>query len=110
MTSLASSEPPPAVRDEPVIAKCIPRLIDVGPAQRREALVGVLPLDWSQQDVAQFLKNNDCAAYSTYFTEAVIHLFIHLFIYFSIYFYSSIYLFGSIRFPFIQYICNACLF
>ena len=58
---------PPAPADN----KRIPRLIDVAPAHRREALVGVLPLDWTVQNVAHFLKTNDCTAYSTAFTDAV---------------------------------------
>merc|ERR1740128_1317846 len=57
---------PPAPADN----KRIPRLIDVAPAHRREALVGVLPLDWTVQNVAHFLKTNDCTAYSTAFTDA----------------------------------------
>lgn len=51
--------------------KRIPRLIDVSAAHRREALSGVEPLEWSSQDVAQFLRVNDCAAYCDTFTKAV---------------------------------------
>lgn len=51
--------------------KRIPRLIDVSAAHRREALSGVAPLEWNPQDVAQFLRVNDCAAYCDTFTKAV---------------------------------------
>ena len=51
--------------------KRIPRLIDVSAAQRREALSGVTPLEWTTQDVAQFLRVNDCTAYCDTFTNAV---------------------------------------
>ena len=60
-----------AIKTEPVDDKRIPRLIDVAPAHRREALVGVLPLDWTVPNVAHFLKTNDCTAYCAAFTEAV---------------------------------------
>ena len=68
----ASPPPPPPPPPAPVDNKRIPRLIDVAPAHRREALVGVVPLDWTVQNVAHFLKTNDCTAYSSAFTEAVI--------------------------------------
>lgn len=51
--------------------KRIPRLIDVSAAHRREALSGVAPLEWNSQDVAQFLRVNDCTAYCDTFTKAV---------------------------------------
>lgn len=52
--------------------KHIPRLIDLNTlAQRREALSGVTPLEWTTQDVAQFLRVNDCAHYCNKFTNAV---------------------------------------
>lgn len=51
--------------------KQIPRLIDVSAANRREALSGVVPLEWTSQDVAQFLRVNDCSAYCDTFTKAV---------------------------------------
>lgn len=51
--------------------KRIPRLIDVSAANRREALSGVTPLEWTPQDVAQFLRVNDCTAYCDTFTKAV---------------------------------------
>lgn len=51
--------------------KRIPRLIDVSLTNRREALNGVTPLDWTSLDVAQFLRVNDCAAYCDTFSKAV---------------------------------------
>lgn len=54
--------------------KRIPRLIDVSAANRREALSGVAPLEWTSEDVAQFLRVNDCTAYCDTFTKAVIIL------------------------------------
>ena len=66
----AAPGPPPLapikIKSDPIKLdpdKFIPRLIDVSPANRREALVGVSPLDWSSDDVAQFLTVNDCSAY-----------------------------------------------
>ncbi|KAK4018260.1 hypothetical protein OUZ56_000323 [Daphnia magna] len=50
--------------------KRIPRLIDVSAANRREALSGVAPLEWTSEDVAQFLRVNDCTAYCDTFTKA----------------------------------------
>lgn len=51
--------------------KRIPRLIDLSAANRREALSGVTPLDWTPQDVAQFLRVNDYTAYCDNFTKSV---------------------------------------
>lgn len=53
-------------------SKRIPRLIDVSAANRREALSCVAPLEWTSDDVAQFLRVNDCTAYCDTFTKAVI--------------------------------------
>lgn len=53
------------------IEKKIPRLIDVSAGNRREALAGVQPLDWTTEDVAQFLRVNDYTAYCESFTKAV---------------------------------------
>ncbi|XP_046634887.1 polycomb protein Sfmbt-like isoform X3 [Daphnia pulicaria] len=50
--------------------KRIPRLIDISAALRREALSGVSPLEWTTQDVAQFLRVNDYTAYCDTFTNA----------------------------------------
>ena len=51
--------------------KTIPRLMDMSPALRREALANVSPLDWNTQDVAQFLRVNDYSAYCDAFVDAV---------------------------------------
>jgi len=42
----------------------------MSPALRREALANVSPLDWNPQDVAQFLRVNDCSAYCDAFVDA----------------------------------------
>lgn len=52
-------------------SKKIPRLIDITPGNRREALAGVTPLEWTTEDVAQFLRANDYTAYCEAFTKAV---------------------------------------
>lgn len=51
--------------------KKVPRLIDVSAVNRREALAGVQPLEWTTDDVAKFLRVNDYTAYSEAFTKAV---------------------------------------
>ena len=60
--------------------KIIPRLIDVSTANRREALTGATPLEWTTQDVATFLRVNDCANYCDTFTKGVsiFHSFLRL--------------------------------
>lgn len=72
-TAAATPKPPtpPATSADAGARKTIPRLIDVAPAQRREALVGVAPLEWSVHDVVHFLRVNDCAACCDAFLDAV---------------------------------------
>ena len=51
--------------------KRIPRLMGASPAERREALQGVTPMDWTTADVYHFLRINDCVQYSDIFSKAV---------------------------------------
>ena len=59
----------PAVTAE--VTKRIPRLMGASPAEKREALQGVSPLEWTTADVSHFLRINDCASYSETFSRAV---------------------------------------
>lgn len=65
---LPSSAPDMSAIENP---KRIPRLMGASPAERREALQGVTPMDWTTADVSHFLRINDCVQYSDTFSKAV---------------------------------------